>query len=240
MKLLTTKIIWIVFILLASQTGHAFADPIYFDFQSRIYPGSNTGQSNGSAGPYSVSFAPTTPAGQGSAELDPGSGTHIAGPGSINIATLLWQVQPNFSGGFNMPGSDSTFNAQSFKLALTLTDEASHAQGTLDFQGAFSGTTSSGGNLSFTPSIQPLVLGHNTYTVDLSHQTQWNTDQNTWMLEAANGGWSAIMAQVNVQPLPPQSAPEPASLTLIGLGLATILGGCLPRWRRHTRRLRIL
>ncbi len=237
MKPLTTRIIWTIFLILAGQTGHAFADPIYFDFQSRIYPGPNTGQSNGSDGPYSVSFAPTTPAGQGSAELDPGSGTHIAGPGSINIANLLWQVQ---SIPPNMPGSDSTFNAQSFKLALTLTDQASHAQGTLDFQGNFSGTTASGGNLSFTPSIQPLVLGHNTYTVDLSHQTQWNTYQNTWMLEAANGGSYNIMAQVNVQPLPPHSAPEPASLSLAGLGLATILGDHLRRRRRQTPKLRIL
>jgi hypothetical protein len=130
-----------------------------------------------------------------------------------------------------LPGTPSTFNAQPFKLALTLTDEASHAQGTLYFQGTFSltpGLTSSG-ILIFNSSIQTLDLGHYAYTVDLSQQTTW-VSQQSWMLMGAYGGGYQVSAQVNVQP---HSAPEPTSLTLAGLGLATVLGSGLRRWQRR-------
>src|SRR5579884_296003 len=229
MKPFSTTIILTVFIILAGQSGHALANPIYFDFGSRVYSGSNTGQT--SNGYWTVSFAPASSTTTGSAEIDNRAGNHVAGSGSITIAGINWQVQSN-SDPLGV-GTPSTFNAQPFKLALTLTDEASHAQGTLNFQGTFSGSEGpyiSRGTLSFTPSIQTLDLGHNSYTVDLSQQTSWVTDQ-MWMLEGAYGGGYAVPAQITVAPLPPQSVPEPASLTLAGLGLATILGGSLHgRW----------
>jgi hypothetical protein len=215
-------------VILATQGGYVRADPVYFDFQTRLYLGSYAGQ-NGMAQGFGVAFAPASPGGQGQAEIDAGrGGTHVAGPASINIANLGWQVQPDPSN-MGLPGTPSTFNAQPFKLALTLTDETSHAQGTLYFPGTFSltpGLTSSG-ILSFKPSIQTLDLGHYAYTVDLGQRTTW-VPQQSWMLMGAYGGGYQVSAQVNLQP---HSAPEPASLTLAGLGLATVLAGGLRRWR---------
>jgi hypothetical protein len=225
MKPFTTNIILTVFIILAAQSGHALANPIYFDFGSRVYSAPNTGQTSNSY--WTVYFAPASSTTTGSAEIDNSVGNHVAGSGSITIAGINWQVQSN-SDPLSI-GTPSTFNAQPFKLALTVTDEASHAQGTFNFQGAFSGSEgpyTSGGTLNFSPSIQTLDLGHNRYTVDLSQQTSWVTNANQmWMLEGAYGGGYGVPAQVTVQSLPVQSAPEPASVTLASLGLATLIGG---------------
>lgn len=226
MKPFISRTLLTAFFILAAQEGRALANPIYFDFQSQVYPVPSSGQtSNG----YSVNFTPAPPAGQGEAEIDAGYGVHVAGTSSVNIAIMGWTAQPDPSN-IALNGSPSLFNAQPFKLVLSLTDEASRAQGTLYFQGTFSGEipTYTGGTLRFAPSIQTLVLGHNTYTVDLSHQTSW-VAQQTWMMMAGFGGAYDVAAQVTVQPLPVQSAPEPTSLTLAGLGLAMVLGGRLHR-----------
>ena len=221
--------------LLTDQGGYACANPIYFDFQSLVYPGSNSGQSGDPLAPGSVvNFAPALPASQAGAWLESSAGTQVAGSGSINIANLGWQVSPSNDW---FPGTPSPFNAQPFEFALTLTDDASHAQGTLYFQGTFSLVPGYAGNvdsgiLSLTPSIQTLDLGHNSYTVDLSQQTTWVTQQQ-WELMAAYGGGYDVQAQVTVQPLSIQAAPEPSSLLLACLGLAP-LG--LSRWLRRRRK----
>lgn len=224
MKPFTATTILTTIFILAFQGGHALANPIYFDFSSQVQT------------PASGFFTPASSTSTASAQLEgkyagaPGT-THIAAPASITIADVQWQVAPSNEG---LPGTASNFNPQPFKLALTLTDEASHAQGTFNFQGTFSLHLSPGnepsGILNFTPSIQSLVIGHNDYTVDLSNRTTWVT-QNVWELMAADGGGYNVPAQVTVQPLPVQSAPEPASLTLAALGMAMILGGRLHRNR---------
>jgi hypothetical protein len=231
MKPIAAKTILTVLVLLAAQGGHALADPVYFDFESRVYPVPNSGGSG-----YDVSFTPASPPGDGLADISSGYGTHVAGSSTINLAVLNWQVNPlDFGYNPGQVGPPSTFNTQPFKLALTLTDEASHTQGTLSFQGTFnSAGTAPLGTLSFASSIQSLVLGHNSYTVDLSQQTSWAIDPNQmWMLMAAYGGEYRVPAQVTVQSLPVQSAPEPTSLTLAALGLVTILGNSLHRGRRR-------
>jgi hypothetical protein len=233
MKPLATRTILTVFLILAAQPQPALADPVYFDFSSQLstVPNSVVQYNYGS-----LNFTPASPAGQGQAWLYSTHGTHVAGSSSIAIASLGWQVQPDPSSDF-INGSPSTFNPQSFKLALTLTDDASHAQGTLYFQGTFGGRVppDPSGTLSFTPSIQSIALGHNLYTVDLSHQTTWVDEPPDWMLEAAYGSGYDAQAQVTVKPLPMQPAPEPTSLTLAGLGLATILG-CGLRWNGAQRK----
>jgi len=223
--------------VLAIQGGHALANPIYFDYSSQLSVGSN------SVAQYnygSVYFTPTSAGGAGQAWLNSSQGTDVAGSGSITVAQLQWNIGPDPSN-TGMTGTPSTFNSQSFGLALTLTDEASHAQGTLDFLGTFSGTVPDRGTLTFAQSIQTLHLGDNLYTVDLSHPIvpssqifsfPYNSTL-TWELGPEYGGEIDLSAEVTVQPLNVQSAPEPTSLALAGLGLATILGGRLCRWRRR-------
>lgn len=229
MKPSPAKVILTFLISLAAQGGHALANPIYFDFESQVKTPAGNGY-----------FTPASSTSTASAWLSGEYAGHfgtVAAPASITIADLGWQVSPSNEW---FPGTPSNFNPQPFKLALTLTDEASHAQGTFHYQGSFSllDRSDPSGILSITPSIQSLAIGHNIYTVDLGHQTTWVT-QNDWELMAAYGGGYSVSAQVTAQPLPVQSAPEPASLTLAGLALATILGGGLHRsWvgrkPRHT------
>jgi len=225
--------------VLAIRGGQALANPIYFDFSSQLSVGPNSvAQINYGQ----VNFTPASSAGTTDATIGSSQGTHVVGPSSITIAALGWQVNPVDTWRI---GSPSTFNSQSFGLALTLTDEASHTQGTLHFLGSFSGTVPVSGILSFTPSIQTLHLGQNLYTVDLSHPvdpggpTFWfnNASTSTWELGPVWGGEIDLSAEVTVQPLNVQSAPEPTSLALAGLGLATVLGGRLCRWRRRKQEL---
>lgn len=229
MKPFTAKTILTALIFFAAPGGYALANPIYFDFASQMYPTPNTGQTSLFG---NVDFTPTSTATTGSAIIDPMSGTHVAGSGNINIANMVWQVAPGSPDNPGLNGTPSTFNPQPFKLALTLTDEASHAQGTFHFQGTFGGTPGwyPQGPLSFAPGIQTLVLGHNSYTVDLSQQTSWISDPSGgWMMMAAYGNNYDVPAQLTVKPLPVQSAPEPTSLTLAALGLVSVLGSRLRR-----------
>jgi hypothetical protein len=232
MKPFAARAILTVILILAAQAGRALADPMYFDYSSQLSTVPNSVVQNDYG---EMIFTPNSSAGDGSAWLYSEKGTHVAGSSSINIASLGWQYEPP---DVSVNGPPSTFNAQSFKLALTLTDDASHAQGTLYFQGTFAGVVpSNGGTLSFTPSIQTLTLGHNIYTVDLSHQTTWVDEPPGWMLMNAFGSGYDAQAQVTVQALPVQPAPEPASLALAGLSLATILGGSLRERKPKGRQL---
>jgi hypothetical protein len=209
--------------IFAAQTGNALADPIY-SVESQVYPVPNAGGSG-----RSLAFARAFGAGDGEAAIWASNGDHGTGSLSFNVAYLSL-ISHSDSNDVFLSGSPSTFDTQPFTLAITFTDEASHAQGSLLFPGSFSGFVSpdsAAGTLGFTPGIQSLGLGSNIYTVDLSSQKSW-VGQPAGMIGATSLYGYDIQAQVNVR-----QAPEPTSLTLTGLGLATILGGGLHRWRRR-------
>jgi hypothetical protein len=132
--------------------------------------------------------------------------------------------------------SPDHFTNAAYGLALTLTDKASHASGTVTFTGVFNGTlTALSSNItnSFTgPQTQVLKLGSNTYTITMGSYTPPPPPG------AFNAGAISAYAQVTVQATEAGGggqAPEPPALALAGLGLS-LGGGALWRRRRSGRR----
>ncbi|HEY3413673.1 MAG TPA: PEP-CTERM sorting domain-containing protein [Armatimonadota bacterium] len=99
-----------------------------------------------------------------------------------------------------------------YEITMTLTDDASSASADLLFSGVLKGTTSVGsaniGN-TFTGATHYTVdLGLNKYVVDLTTYTA---------PEAPGGSLGAIGAHVS-------AVPEPASASLLGVGILPLLG----------------
>jgi hypothetical protein len=124
------------------------------------------------------------------------------------------------------------FTNRPYHLSLTLTDQASHAAGTLSFTGIFNGTFSSGHSSiqnQFTGStVQSLTLGGNVYTVTMGQYTPPGPPS------ATNAG--SISANVFVNEPPPgggpQPSPEPGGVVLMGMGLSC---AGLTFWRRRAQ-----
>jgi hypothetical protein len=128
------------------------------------------------------------------------------------------------------PNTPDTFTAKGYSLALSLTDTTSHATGTLTFSGAFSGTVSGQSSHitnAFTSAVtQSIVLGGNTYTVTIGPFTppgppsasNSGSISATALVSVSNGGGGG------------NNTPEPATMTLAGLGLA---GMSLAGWRKR-------
>jgi hypothetical protein len=124
-----------------------------------------------------------------------------------------------------------TFTNAAYGLVLTLTDEASGKSGTLTFKGLLNGTVSAKsahiGNTFIVPTTQTLLLGQDLYTVTITSYAPPGPPT------ASKQG--AISASVSVQPnTVVGDTPEPATLTLAGLGACGAGLGCW--WRRRDRK----
>jgi PEP-CTERM motif len=116
-----------------------------------------------------------------------------------------------------------TFTHAGYHLSLFLHDEASGEAGLLDFFGEFNGTLSPTEaditNAFPGPTQQSLTLGRNRYTVTLG----------AYVPPGPPGGAPGrIEAHVDVR-----GVPEPATLTLAGMGVSLLGGAAWRAWRRR-------
>jgi hypothetical protein len=118
------------------------------------------------------------------------------------------------------PGTPDTFTAAKATLTLTITDDASKATGTLNFNGQFDGYISStrthisSNFASLAP--QTVQLGNNIYTVSIDAFTP-PASQSANLLGSI--GATVLVGGAPSGGPPVTEAPEPASLVLAGLGL---------------------
>jgi hypothetical protein len=193
-------------LLLTTRAAHA--EPVSWSYSWSSSPGV-VNSDDGSLG--SVSFLP----GSGGPQL----GSVNSGPG-IQAASLVATA----------PASGlATFTNQGYGLTLSLTDNASHATGSLTFGGALSGTLGRTNDVTNTFSgatTKSINLGGNEYTVGLG-----------LFVPPLPGTPGSLGANVTVVPGPGSSpsppandVPEPTSLVLAGLGLSALGLNC---WRRR-------
>ena len=167
----------------------------------------------------------------------------LSGDGGSGKVTLTDEPTKNASGNSDTvatnlhvfssasTGSPDHFTHTAYQLSLTLTDADSHQAGTLRFSGFLAGTISANSsNLTntFTGILtQQLTLGHHIYTVTIDNYSAPGPPS------AVNGGSISAHVSVNLQvdPPPVHQAPEPASLTLAGLGLVGAAWG----WGRRKK-----
>lgn len=164
----------------------------------------------------------------GGITLTPGAITISGGnPGvALGNANIVAVNLTAFTFAPTTDGKPYQFTNSQYRLGVTLTDVDSGKSGTLHFSGVFNG--------GFTPSSihldthftsasqQSLTLGHNRYSVSLTHFMP--PDPPT------EGGAGNISAWVSVQPM---SAPEPSALLL---GWSGLVGAVFSWLRRRTLR----
>jgi hypothetical protein len=161
----------------------------------------------------------------------PGTGkillTNEATGSAINSSDIVaTDIRTVSTAPYNKP---DTFTSAPYGLALTITDKASNASGTVTFTGVFNGTlTALSSNITNTftgPQVQVLQLGSNSYTITMGNYTPPPPPG------AVNAGAISAYAQVAVQSgtQGPPPLPEPSTLVLAGLGLS-LAGGAA--WRR--------
>jgi hypothetical protein len=129
----------------------------------------------------------------------------------------------------------NNFQEAAYSLTLKLTDDASRESGTLTFNGVFDGTLSaSSANIStgfIGPTSQELVLGGNRYIVTMD---AFSPPGPPGISNAGSIGASVEVVPAEDPPPTPNDAPEPSTLFLSGLGLASL--GAAWRRRRVTER----
>jgi hypothetical protein len=99
-----------------------------------------------------------------------------------------------------------------YELTMTLTDDASGLSTDLLFAGNLKGTASAG-----SANIKNIATGATSYKVDLGTNTYVVDFTNYTAPEAPGGNLGAIGAHVT-------AVPEPASASLLGVGLLPLLG----------------
>jgi len=189
---------------------------------------------------FNWSGSPTSVAGDPGATggiflLDPQPGH---GQGSMALSGTQLQV---FSSA--PAGTLDHFTNRPYTETLTITDDASHASGTLTFTGLFNGTLSpSQANIlnTFTgKTIQTLLLGTHLYTVNLDKYIpptptsagSFGADV-TVTPNTTGGGGGGNNGGGSGGGGGDHHAPEPSSLILTGIGLATF---GVAYWKRTIR-----
>ena len=125
---------------------------------------------------------------------------------------------------------DTLNNTGAYSLTLTLTDTASGMSGSLTFNGKLSGTFSKDSanitNQFSSPLTQTLLLGNNSYTVNIGPYSPPGPPDST--------NFGSIAAHVSVSTLAiTEVAPEPSSLLLALFGLS---GAGAFSWRKRRAR----
>jgi hypothetical protein len=149
---------------------------------------------------------------------------HAAGPSDIVATNLSVFSSAN-------PATPDFISSGGYSLKLTLTDDASHAQGIFTFTGQLGGTISSASaqvtNTFTNATTQAQTLGGNLYTVTIGPYTAPGPPMST------NLGAIAAHVDVRAGSTPStQSNPEPSTLLLGGLGTAFLGFISLSQWRR--------
>jgi hypothetical protein len=144
------------------------------------------------------------------------------------------------------PATADVVNNQSYRFKLKLLDIASNVSGIAEFTGILSGAIwATGTSLTNTftgETSQMLTLGDNKYLIELTGFTAPNI--------SGLDGFGQFLARVTVNPAAPPpppppppppdpdppitDAPEPGTLTLVGLGLPLV--GAVQAWRRRRQR----
>jgi hypothetical protein len=160
-----------------------------------------------------VLSALSVPPGSAGVKFLPGSLHFGSGNGGLSVSFLPFYDPAQFphGGNFSVGGS----SASNYSVTVNLTDLASGVHRTFTFPsalfGLFSNTTASFFSLNSGP--QSWQLGHNIYTVSIPFIEQPGP------LGSSQPG--RFDAEVQVKPA---ATPEPATLTLAGLGLVGLLG----------------
>jgi hypothetical protein len=127
---------------------------------------------------------------------------------AVNLSTFTFSPSPS--------GAPERFSNTPYALGITLSDLDSGITGRLKFSGVFDGTmTDSSINLHtrFTsPTKQSITIGDTAYTVTMTSYTPPGPP--------SVGNEGKIQAFVDVRPA---TAPEPSTLVLCGMGLASAL-----------------
>ncbi len=200
------------------MTGSAVrADLISFGYSasSAVNPVDSSSSIYNSNNPLQTSSVMFTPA-NGAASYD----------GTVPTQFIVYNMKTS-SVAMAGPGTYDSFSSVPFNLSVTVTDLASSAQGTFNFNGTYtadhiSATTShvdpaSQGIAWTTPLSVSQTVGGNTYTMSLV----------SWTAPGAPGNPGAILAEVTAisgtSTGSGGNAPEPASLVLAGLALPALL-----------------
>ena len=174
---------------------------------------------------YSWSNSPTNV----TSDSDPGSYVHLTNEKltkAVNSSDIVATNLTTFSQAD--PDHPAQFTHRTYKLTLTLIDQDSNKSATVTFAGEFNGRlTSLSSNLSNTflgATSFSVVLGKHRYVVTMDSYSPPGPPG------AHNAGSIAAHADINVGLV---NTPEPASLTLLVLGVALV--SFAPRGRRRSR-----
>jgi len=177
-------------------------------------------------------------------------GGSVTAPSGNSTVTLMGPLTSPASGNATPPGTNIVFGqvqlgdngvstsytdsyAFAYEFDVTLTDVTSGLSGVFKITGTLTGTiTDNGGSFSSlfanvydAPLSQTLSIGGNAYTVTVANTSGFYTNpsppQGAGMTSSTNGTFSANVIA---------SVPEPASMTLVGIG--GLLGVGLLRRRR--------
>jgi hypothetical protein len=189
-----------------------------------------------------------------------GSGKILLSGGSGQVRTALADIAAvNLRAISSAPRSrPETFTNKPYSLTLRITDDVSHASGSLTFRGVLRGTASSGGaflvNKFQGPVAQRLRLGNKNYNVVIG-AFSWPGTSNRGNIGASVAVSAGTLTSPRPLPLsaptaglrplsmtldegpsassaPVAEAPEPSGVVLAGLGLLLLAVCC---WRKRAR-----